>query len=252
MNLAASILLPLILLMLFLWVRKDIRDYARFKLAQGPERVGFYRRWVATGFANFTLSSFCTLLVLVRVESIFQMPEEFAGLVATNVDVARAFSSSEALAGFLIGMGIAAVGGGVLGALLWSRLRVDPAKVVGDVGALLPRTGAERFWALLLSVNAGVGEELMFRLLLPLLLILVGLPALPAFALGALLFGLAHWYQGWRGVLLTTLFGVVMTLLYLRSGQLWLVMLLHALVDVNGLIVRPLVGSLLQPRVRPS
>ena len=41
----------------------------------------------------------------------------------------------------------------------------------------------------------------------------------------------------------TTLVGVVMTAVYLITGALWLAMLLHALIDLNGLVLRPWLSS---------
>src|SRR5581483_523580 len=44
--------------------------------------------------------------------------------------------------------------------------------MLGDVEPLMPRNGAETFWTAMLSINAGIGEELFFRLTLPLLIML--------------------------------------------------------------------------------
>ena len=75
----------------------------------------------------------------------------------------------------------------------------------------MPRNGAETVWTGLLSINAGIGEELFFRLALPLLIVLVTGNVIAAFAVAAIVFGLVHVYQGWVGVLATTFLGVVFT-----------------------------------------
>ena len=55
-----------------------------------------------------------------------------------------------------------------------------------------------------------------------------------AVLLGALLFGMAHAYQGTRGVGQTALVGLAMAILYLISGSLWVPMALHAFIDLNS------------------
>lgn len=82
-------------------------------------------------------------------------------------------------------------------------------------------------------------EEPFFRLLVPLLIALVTGSALAGFVLATLLFGAMHRYQGWAGVIATTVFGGLMACVYVISGALWLVIAIHALVDLNGLVIWP-------------
>jgi len=85
----------------------------------------------------------------------------------------------------------------------------------------------------LLSLTAGICEEVLFRgYLLWYLSCLV--PTVAAWLAGALLFGMAHAYQGSGGVLRTGLVGAGLVALYVISGSLWLPMILHAFVDVNS------------------
>lgn len=144
----------------------------------------------------------------------------------------------------------AAFGGLALGGLFaagasWWRGRLV---TLGDLSDVLPRTPRERRWCLLVAINAGVSEELFFRLALPLLLVLVGLPAWAAAALALGAFAMAHRYQGITGVAGTLVFGAVAFALYLASGRLWLAILLHAAVDLNGLVVQPWLHATLPPR----
>nr|WP_246347068.1 CPBP family intramembrane glutamic endopeptidase [Sphingomonas jinjuensis] len=97
---------------------------------------------------------------------------------------------------------------------------------------------------MLLAATAGVAEELFFRWLVPLLLVRVGLDVAVAFAASALMFGWLHRYQGTAGVVATTLGGAMFGWLYLVSGSLPLAMLVHVLVDVSALVVRPWAASL--------
>ncbi|WP_174279950.1 CPBP family intramembrane glutamic endopeptidase, partial [Sphingomonas bacterium] len=87
----------------------------------------------------------------------------------------------------------------------------------------------------------GVAEEMYFRLLLPLLgTQAFGHPVM-AFAGAALLFGAGHHYQGWRGVVSTTITGGVLTIAYLATTSLLLVMAVHAAGDLMHLVARPAV-----------
>jgi membrane protease YdiL (CAAX protease family) len=84
-----------------------------------------------------------------------------------------------------------------------------------------------------------LSEELFFRLALPLLLVVLTGNAALAFVIATATFGLMHLYQGWAGVIATTLVGAVMSAIYLATGSIWIVIILHAAIDLNGLIVMP-------------
>jgi membrane protease YdiL (CAAX protease family) len=139
-------------------------------------------------------------------------------------------------------IGIAgAVTGIVILAFLLPRLRRRRTRplLLGDIAPLLPRNGPETLWTAVLSINAGVGEELYFRLLLPLLLVSLGSGALAAFIIAGLIFGAMHLYQGAAGIAATTILGGALTAAYLLSGSLWFAVALHAFIDLVGLVIRP-------------
>ena len=104
------------------------------------------------------------------------------------------------------------------------------------VDNLIPRTRKEKGWFAFSAVTAGISEEIVFRGFALLLLSTV-FPAFPeyglAIAAGAL-FGLAHFYQGARGVLKTALIGVLFGLLYLGTESLVFCVLLHTLFDLSS------------------
>ncbi|HTX59315.1 MAG TPA: CPBP family intramembrane glutamic endopeptidase [Verrucomicrobiae bacterium] len=99
------------------------------------------------------------------------------------------------------------------------------------LGTLIPRTRRElRGWAVL-SLTAGCCEELLYRgFFLALFASVVGIAG--AVALSAIIFGLAHAYQGPSGVLRTTLFAVVAAAIALAGGSLIPVVAAHAAVDL--------------------
>src|SRR5690606_14130034 len=113
-----------------------------------------------------------------------------------------------------------------------------------DFEPLLPRAPSERMPVLALALNAGVGEELFFRAMMPLLLTLVGLPAIPALLLSAAIFGVVHLYQGWFGVALTAVVGAGLSYVYLKSGSIWMPVALHMFININALFVRPAIARL--------
>ncbi len=101
--------------------------------------------------------------------------------------------------------------------------------------ALLPRTAAERATFTVVAVTAGVCEELMFRGFGIAYVRWVWPGATHAWltALTAAGFGVAHLYQGIRGVLLTGLVGAVLASVVLSTGSLYPAMAIHALVDLR-------------------
>jgi membrane protease YdiL (CAAX protease family) len=218
------------------WFQKgDLGEYRRFcALNDGYSRRMRFQLWLARAALAFLLPVLVGLVLLGRTGALAAMPGEFAGAAAIMPSIV---DDDGTLPSLLIG---GAIGGLVTGALLarfWRR------KPIGNVSALLPRDRRELKYVLALSVMAGVTEEAFFRLYLPLLIAILTGQAWIGFAASLVLFGAMHRYQGWAGVLATTALGAVMTGLYLMTGSLWVVMLVHTLVDVNGLVVLPLTNG---------
>lgn len=109
-----------------------------------------------------------------------------------------------------------------------------------DLMRMLPQTRDERFGFAALAVTAGIGEEIVWRGF-GLTLLFALLPTLhPAWpiALAALAFGMAHWYQGFIGVIATAAIGALLASLFWASGSLLWPMLIHVLIDLRVLLVR--------------
>jgi membrane protease YdiL (CAAX protease family) len=237
-----AILLVVALAGLALFLKHDLEAYRRFKaLTDSRARQRQFRAWTAVTFILFVGYTMLTLALLGRVGNLAQMPAEFAGpAAALAIDGLPGGDAGGFVGGMAAGIVIVLVGGLVLG--LRRKPRAQP-KTLGDVEALLPRNPAELAHTAVLSLNAGISEELLFRLALPLLFVLVTGNAWLAFALAAVVFGLAHCYQGMTGVVATTIIGLVLTALYLASGSLWLAVLLHIVIDLVGLVVRPVLSG---------
>lgn len=236
MSFALTVLLLIASLAGVWWFQKgDLGEYRRFcALNDGYSRRMRFRLWLARAALAFLLPVLVGLVLLGRTGALAAMPGEFAGAAAIMPSIV---DDDGTLPSLLIG---GAIGGLVTGALLarfWRR------KPIGNVSALLPRDRRELKYTLALSVMAGVTEEAFFRLYLPLLIAILTGQAWIGFAASLALFGAMHRYQGRAGVLATTALGAVMTGLYLMTGSLWVVMLVHTLVDVNGLVVLPLTNG---------
>jgi membrane protease YdiL (CAAX protease family) len=247
MALLPALLLAAALAALAWFTWRDRAEYARFKrLTETAARQRSYRRWLVTAFLLFLVGSLAVLAMTGRLAAALREPDAFAPLTARLRHALPAnLVSPELLGGLVSGMAISVV---VVTLLTVRRGAQTQSVQLGDINALLPRNGPETLWTLLLSVNAGISEELFFRLLLPLLFALAFGHVAIGFALAVVAFGLAHLYQGWVGVLATAFVGAVFTTLYLWSGSLALPMLLHVALDVLGLVVRPTAARLLTRR----
>lgn len=193
-----------------------------------------HARWLWRASIGFLLPTLLALLALGRIDALWTTPREFDP-VAAWLPYAEPLAIAPAVA-----LGLA-LGGGLIAARIgWARWRgrplsyrfVFPAPLAAhDRAHLLP--------AALVSVWAGVTEEVAFRLGLPLLLALVTGNAWIAFALATLIFAGLHRYQPWWGRLLVSGAGVVLAGVYLMTGALWLAITVHAIMDLLGLVVRP-------------
>jgi membrane protease YdiL (CAAX protease family) len=140
--------------------------------------------------------------------------------------------------GWKIGSAVALVACGLYVAqtilVLGNRQKLEQTrKQLEPLRALLPQDRREMRTFLALSITAGVCEELLYRgFLFAFLYSLFG--AWPAVVLSAIAFGFGHAYQGVTGILKTGGAGLVMAGLFLLSGSLWVLMLLHAVVDASG------------------
>ncbi|MGE9214324.1 CPBP family intramembrane glutamic endopeptidase [Exiguobacterium aurantiacum] len=113
------------------------------------------------------------------------------------------------------------------------RRRLRPYYELEIERLLLPRTDIEaKAWSAV-SWTAGVTEEFIFRgVLLYTVSLYLDVSSLTLAFIGGVLFGLAHAYQGVRGVLVTGIVGWGLGYLYLAMGVLWPVMVVHALLDL--------------------
>ncbi len=108
--------------------------------------------------------------------------------------------------------------------------------------AILPANRREWFGVVPLLLLAAAVEELLFRSL-PLgglaWLVPPGLLVWPL----AVLFGFLHWPQGWWGVIGTAAGGVVFSLLFLASGNIWTPLAAHYVMNLSQLLLAWAAGA---------
>lgn len=136
-----------------------------------------------------------------------------------------------------VGLTVAALGVILLFRPLEARFGGGRPELLRD---LLPRTGRERRVFALLSLAAGVGEELAYRAYAFLALQILGLGPWTAAAVASVPFGFLHSYQGPVGVVRTGLMGFVLAVPVVITGSLIPSMVAHTLIDlVVGLALGP-------------
>jgi len=225
------------------WVRRDMEAYRRFQaLTDTADRQRVYWLWIVQSFVILVGASLVTLWLAGGLGDTFPAAFDPAHRLFRPDHPSE---SGDAALGMATG---AALGLTAVIAVQWRRVRNMLKPAQGTAEALLPRNRQEAAIALILSLNAGFSEELFFRLALPLILFQITGSLLAAFALAAIAFGLAHAYQGWKGIAGTMIVGAFITLVYLSSGSLLRVILLHAAIDVVALVVRPAITKAIARR----
>ena len=134
----------------------------------------------------------------------------------------------------------------LIGGLHWLNLRrigKTPAKaselMLAVARRILPVTPVELPPYCALAVTAGVCEEFLYRGFAMGALAHMGVPAWAVVILTAILFGLAHAYQGRSGILGTFVMGVLFGVLRLTYDTLVPVMVMHTAVDLVAGIAGP-------------
>ena len=122
--------------------------------------------------------------------------------------------------------------GGLLTILLFRQvgewLGIEESPVLRQ---LLPRSPQERRVFGVLSVAAGVGEEIAYRgYALSMLIPMLGVPG--AAVATSVVFGVLHGYQGLLGIVRTGVMGGMLAWGLLASGSLWPPIAAHALIDL--------------------
>lgn len=191
-------------------------------------------RWDRQGRGNARLNTYRFLLMLEWGLTLGLLGGWLAD--GRSLETLRFVSGYHRWEWLAVALGLAAAG-----FMLWQLASVlrkvrEGKKIqlgMGDLRALAPRTPAELRLFDMVSVTAGVCEEILYRgILLVVLGAAVGL--WPAVALSSVIFGLGHVYQGLEGLVKTTVVGLIMALLTVFSGSLLIAVILHAVIDLTS------------------
>ncbi len=216
---------------------KDRREYQRFKRYRSTQRrQAMFRKWLFESFGWFGGAAVVVLvLVWGFVPGMLEQVETWPPMASFRQVMAESGLVSGLVVGGAIGLLV-----GVIALVFFGRNATD-VPTIGDIHALLPRNRAELKFGWLLSINAGVVEELLFRLALPALIFGVFGNALLAVSVSLVVFGLLHAYQGVGGVIGSFVLGVILMAVFLLTGNILWPILVHAVFDLRSLVLIPLV-----------
>lgn len=198
------------------------------RLAADPvRRKRFYRRYLIDAWG---LAGLAALIVFLSDD-------------LSAVDVGWAWPSGDGVAYLLTAVFVTSFAiGGVGARLRMRRGHVLPGRA--RLSTLLPRTSRGRWFAAGFAFTAGITEEVIYRgLLIGAGTDVYHLPVALAVLVSAAIFVAAHAYQGRTAMLGIVLLTSLLTTIYLLSGSLLLVIVLHVCVDVVALLLIPAFSS---------
>lgn len=239
----AAVVLAFGVAMIVLQIWQDRRTFPCFKaMTETAPRQATMRYWLIDSFLRYGVAGVIALFLLGRPGALAAVPADMAAardqlLAGIGLDPAGA---SEMTLGMSVALVVGLIAGAFIPLLLQRKKKTNAPVVIGDIAALLPRNGREMGWMAAMSINAGVSEEIFFRLVLPFAAFTLWPDARVAFLIAALLFGAVHAYQGVVGIVATFVVGLLLTFIYLATGQIWLAIALHALMDLRTLVLVPL------------
>ena len=208
-----------------------IRMYRRLMSGQ-MTRMSFYRKIV--------LMEWCLAAIVCIAFAVGGIPLKL--LYTFPIGMGSSHGMSEAwLAGIVVG----SLAGGIGFAFQSRRQRQSFAyrrwmrPQVDGFAALLPQSRRERLSFIFLCITAGICEEILFRGM-PMYLLhnqISGITMAEIVVVTSVVFGAAHAYQGWRGILAAAVFGAVLMFGYAQIGTLWVLIIIHTIIDLRALLL---------------
>ena len=219
--------------------RKDRREYQRFKRYRSTvRRQAMLKKWLRESLLVFGGLAVVLLLLVWQFVPLLLADANALPFVRGARDAFMDAGAVAYIATAILGVVFLVV---PLVLLFFVKPDGEDLPALGDIQALLPRNRAEVRIGALMSLNAGVVEELLFRLALPALLYGAFGSSLFALIVSVLLFGGLHAYQGVSGILATVLIGAVLLALYVATGNILVPIVVHALIDLRSFVAIPLI-----------
>lgn len=177
------------------------------------------------------------LVVLVITAFIFLNPESDL----KNIGITLSGNSTYLLS-LLLGM-LAGIGLFVFMQKKFPNSQKNIEKNIEYVDYLLPTNKVEVRWSIFVAITAGICEEIIYRgfVIYYLQSFPIELETIYLALISGVIFGIAHAYQGWKGMLSTGIIGILFAILYVQLGSLILLMILHTIIDLRSfLLTKPL------------
>jgi membrane protease YdiL (CAAX protease family) len=126
----------------------------------------------------------------------------------------------------------------ILAGLAWLLAQIG-LPMPGEIGLMVPTTLPGKIVWVAVSFTAGFCEEIAFRgyLMTRLRLLLKCKTWIIPTAISAVTFGVCHAYQGWPGLIVISAYGLLFSLLYIRTGSLWPCIIAHFFQDFMALFI---------------
>jgi hypothetical protein len=126
----------------------------------------------------------------------------------------------------------------ILTGLAWFLAQIG-LPMPGEIGLLIPTTTFGKVVWVVVSFTAGFCEEIAYRgyLMTRLRLLLKSKSWVIPTIVSAVMFGVGHAYQGVPGLIVITAYGVLFSLLYIRTGRLWPCIIAHTFQDLGALFL---------------
>lgn len=107
-------------------------------------------------------------------------------------------------------------------------------KQMSTFSEMLPTNYKESILWILICITAGITEELLFRSFMMNYLskLFPELSIMGVLIISSVIFGLAHVYQGWKGVIGTMIIGFLLGRLYVITESIYPTILLHMAIDL--------------------
>jgi uncharacterized protein len=205
----------------------DVYETRRLKASTDPRRkILTYQRILAVEWA-FAL----IVLTILRSQIFFLWPSAHQAVLQQKIGVSFVW-------GF-VGAATLALPAQIFLTHRNIKLREKTLEAFKRLAFLLPVTRDERVWFVIVSLTAGICEEILYRGFL--IRYLADNPwhlgVWMALGTSSVVFGLAHSYQGVAGIVGTAAIGAALAVMFVVSGSLWLPMVIHALVDLRVLLL---------------
>ena len=134
---------------------------------------------------------------------------------------------------------------GVLGAM---SAKSGDQEYAERIRRIAPLTIGDWFWYVPLALSAGICEEFLYRGYALHVVAALTHSVVAGFVLSTAAFGLAHAYQGRRGVIGTAIFGLFFAMIVVVWGSIWPCIIGHALQDlIGGFIVSRRLAAVPEP-----